>query len=177
MNHQPFRDWLLSEEKLSADQMIALQEHLQSCESCRQTDIAWLEVESTLHKMPQAHPAPGFTNRWQAHLSEYLERKRKRRSWIIIGLNVVIIIVLLGMLTNQIWSLLQAPGPFLVSWFTRLFTMVTIYYTLEDLLPSFSGSVPFLAYVGMFFLVGIISFISVLWLATYRKLSFARRII
>jgi hypothetical protein len=177
MNHQPFRDWLLSEEKLSADQTLALQEHLKSCEFCRQTEISWLEVESTFQKKPQAQPAPGFTNRWQAHLSEYLERKRKRRSWIIIGLNAVIVIVLLGLLTSQIWSLIQAPGPFIVSWFTRLFTMFTIYYTLEDLLLPFSWSVPFLAYVGLFFLVGIISFISVLWLATYRKLSFARRIL
>jgi hypothetical protein len=48
MNHQPFRDWLLSEEKLSIDQTQALKDHLHSCESCSQIEAAWLEVDQRL---------------------------------------------------------------------------------------------------------------------------------
>lgn len=177
MNHQPFRDWLLSGEKLSTDEIQELQEHMQSCESCRQTDAAWREVESVLRGIPQVEPAPGFTNRWQAHLTAYLEQKQKRRGWIMIGLDVVMIVVLFALIANQVWSLIQMPGPFLVAWFTRLFSLVTLYYTFQDMFSSFSGSIPFISIVGMFFLVGIVSFMSVLWLATYRKLIFVRRII
>jgi len=177
MNHQPFRDWLLSDEKLSADQDHELQEHISSCDSCKEIKSAWLEVDSTLHKSPQVEPAPGFTIRWQAYLAEYLERKQKRRGWMMIGLNSVIIIALLGLVASQLWSLIQTPGPFLVAWFTRILSLVTIYYTLQDLFSSFTGSIPLFTLVALFFLVGFTSFMSVLWLATYRKLSFARRIV
>ncbi|OGO62912.1 MAG: hypothetical protein A2029_09100 [Chloroflexi bacterium RBG_19FT_COMBO_47_9] len=177
MNHQPFRDWLLSEEKLSAEQIREMQEHVRSCESCRQTESAWTQVESAFRAIPQAQPAPGFTSRWQAHLAEYLAHKQKRRGWMMISLNVVITISLLILVITQLWSLVQAPGPYLVAWFTRLFSLVTIYLTLQDMFRSLPGSIPLLSFLGMFLLVGIISFMSVLWLATYRKLSFARRII
>jgi hypothetical protein len=177
MNHQPFRDWLLSEEKLSSDQIHEVQEHLQSCESCKQTQIAWQDVESAFHNVPDVKPAPGFTARWQTHLAEYLDRKQKRRGWVMIGFTSLIIITLLGLLVTQVWSLIQAPGPYLVAWFDRLFGLVTIYFTLQDIFSSITGIIPLFAFVGMFFLVGIISFMSVLWLATYRKLSMARRLI
>jgi hypothetical protein len=176
MNHQHFRDWLLSEEKLSADQIQQMQEHLQSCESCSQTEVAWLEVESAFRKVSRVQPAPGFTNRWQTHLAEYKVHKQKRTGWVTIGFIVVIIISLLGLLITQLWSLLQAPGPYLAEWFTRIFNLVAIYLTLQDMFRSVSGTVP-LYIGGMFFLVGIVSFMSVLWLATYRKLSLARRIV
>jgi hypothetical protein len=175
MNHQPFRDWLLSEEKLSSDQIQEMQEHLQSCETCRQTEVAWLEVESTFHNVPHVKPAPGFTNRWQTQLAEYLDRKQKRRGWMIIGFTGLIIISLLVLLVTQLLSLLQAPGAYLAVWFTRLFSMVSIFYTIKDIFSSFSGNIPIYTFIGMFFLVGIISFMSVLWLATYKKFSMARR--
>jgi hypothetical protein len=177
MNHQPFRDWLLTDEKLSADQVHELQVHINSCASCKQIGSAWQEVESTLHKAPQVQPEPGFINRWQAHLAEYIERKQKRRGWMMIGLTSIIIIALLGIVSNQLWSLLQTPGPFLVVWFTRILSLVTIYYTLQDLLSSFTGSISLITLTAVFFLVGFASFMSVLWLATYRKLSYARRIL
>jgi len=177
MNHQPFRDWLLSGEKLSADEINKLQEHMQSCESCRQTESAWHEVESVMRAIPQVEPEPGFTNRWQVHLAAYLEQKQKRRGWMMIGLDVVLIGFLFGLITNQIWSLIQLPGPFLVAWFTRLFSLVTLYYTFQEMFSSYSGNIPFISIVGMFFLFGIVSFMSVLWLATYRKLIYVRRII
>jgi hypothetical protein len=177
MNHQPFRDWLLSEEKLSIDQIQNLQEHLKSCESCRQTEVAWLEVESAFYKVPQVMPAPGFTTRWQTHLAEYHERKQKHRGWMMIGFTALIIISLLSISVTQLWSLIQAPGPYLVTWFTRLFGLVSIFFSIQNIFGSFSGNIPIYTFMGMFFLVGIISFMSVLWLATYRKLSIARRLI
>ena len=177
MNHQPFRDWILSDEKLSAEQIMEMKAHMQSCESCRQTEATWLEVESAFQKAPLVQPAPGFTGRWQTHLADYLEYKEKRKGWMIIGLIVVIIISLLGLLIPQLWSLLQAPGPYLADWFNRMFSLVTIFFTIQDIFRPLSGNIPLYAFVGIFFLVGIISFMSVLWLATYRKLSLARRII
>ncbi|OGO10829.1 MAG: hypothetical protein A2Y53_00460 [Chloroflexi bacterium RBG_16_47_49] len=177
MNHQPFRDWLLSEEKLSADQIEVLQEHLQSCESCKQIEGAWSEVEAAFHEVPQKNPAPGFIIRWKANLADYQAREQKRRGWMTIGFTVLIVTVLFGLLTTQLWSLLQAPGSYLVAWFNRLLSLVSIFYTLQDLFRPLTGNAPVYTFLGMFFLVGMISFMSVLWVATYRKLSMERRFV
>lgn len=175
MNHQPFREWLLSEEQLSTDQTQALQDHLHSCESCSQIEAAWLEVESEFHKIPQVKPEPGFSARWQAHLAEYQHGRQQQRGWLTIGFIALVATSLLVLLVTQLWSLLQAPGPYLAVWFNRLLSLVPIYYAFQDIFRSFTGNIPIFTFVGMFFLVGIISFMSVLWLTAYRKLSMARR--
>jgi hypothetical protein len=177
MNHQPFRDWLLSEEELSIDQARILQDHLHSCESCQEIETAWLEVESTFHKAPQVIPAPGFATRWQEHLAEYQNRKQKLNGWITIGFTVLIITALLGLLITQLWSLIHTPGPYLAAWFSRLVNLLSIYYSIQNMVNPFSWDIPIYTFVGLFFMVGVISFMSVLWMAAYRRLSMARRII
>ena len=176
MNHQPFRDWLLSEENLTAEQNQQMHEHLLSCESCRQTNAAWLEVETAFRKSPQVIPAPGFTNRWQENLFKYKETKQKRIGWITIGFVGIITIIILGLLISQGLTLIQTPGPYLAEWLTRIFNLIAVFLTLQGMFHSFSGTIP-LFIVWLFFLVGFVSFISVLWLATYRKFSLARRIV
>ncbi len=177
MNHQPFRDWLLSEEKLSTDQTQALQDHIHSCESCSQIKAAWLKVESAFDKSPEYRPAPGFTSRWQARLSEHQRAKQKRRVWIMIGFTALIVTSLLSLLMTQLWSLLQAPGPFIAVLFNRFLTLVPFYLTIQDIFSSYTGSTPIYTFIGMFFLVGMVSFMSVLWLSTYRRITMARRFI
>jgi hypothetical protein len=177
MNHQPFRDWLLSEDELSSDQSDLLQEHLKSCDSCSEIESAWLEVESACRKIPQVAPASGFTDRWQLRLAEYQNRKQKYHGWLTFGLTVLIVTSLSVILVTQFWSLLQAPGPYLAAWFSRFVDLISIYFSLQNRINPFYWDIPVYTFVGMFFLVGIASFMSVLWLAAYRKLSFVRRIV
>lgn len=176
MNHQPYRDWLLSEEQISDEQSQALHDHLQTCESCSQIDSAWVELEAAIKKsVTQVEPASGFTERWQAHLAEYQSRQQKRKGWLIISLTTLIVTALLVLLITQLWSLIQAPGPYLAEWLNRVVGVVSIYYTIQNLVSPYSWQVPVFTFIAMFFLVGIISFMSVLWLATYRKFSMVRR--
>ena len=175
MNHQPFRDWLLSDEKLSADQTQALQEHLHSCEPCSQLAGAWTEVELSFRQSPQLSPAPGFTTRWQAHLDEYLQHKQRQRVWLSMVIMVISVTALLVILVSQVWTFVQSPGDYLAVWFNSLISLVAIYYALADKFQSITGYMPVYTFIGMFFLVGIISFMSVLWLATYKKISMVRR--
>jgi hypothetical protein len=177
MNHQPFREWLLSEEHLSVEQTQALQDHLASCESCSQIESDWNELEVVIQKSPQIEPAPGFTRRWQVNLVEYQSVQQKRRGWLTIGVTSLIVTSLLVLLITQLWSLLQAPGPYLAVWLNRIVGVVSIYYTIRNISSSFSWNIPVYTFIGLFFLVGMISFMSVLWLATYRKFSMARRAI
>jgi hypothetical protein len=175
MNHQPFRDWLLSEEKLTSDQTQALQDHLLSCESCSRIEAAWTEVEMEFNKIPQVNPAPGFSTRWQTNLAAYQLRNQKKRGWLIIGFTGLMITILLVLTTTQLWSFFQAPGPFLTTWFLHLVNLVSIYFTIQEIIQSIPGSLSIYTFIGAFFLVGMASFMSVLWLATYRKLIMVRR--
>jgi hypothetical protein len=176
MNHQPFRDWLLSDDQLSIEQAQALQDHLSSCEACSQMESAWKEVEGVIRKNPQIEPASGFTLRWQEHLVEYQSHQQSRRSWLTIGATAFIATGLLVLLVTQLWSLIQAPGPYLAVWLNRLVSVISIYYLLQNIVSSSSWSFMVYTFIGMFFLVGIISFMSVLWLTAYRKFSLARRV-
>lgn len=175
MNHQPFRDWILSEEHLSVEKTQALQDHLRSCESCSQIDSAWKELQEVIQKSPEIEPASGFTERWQAHLVEFQSHQKERRGWLTISATILIVTALLVLLITQLWSLLQAPGSYLAVWLNRLIGVVSIYYTLQNITSSYTGYIPVYTFIGMFFLVGMISFMSVLWLAAYRKFSMARR--
>ncbi len=175
MNHQPFRDWLLAEEQLTVEQKSALQEHMATCQACSQLNAAWLQVETTFHQVDLASPSANFTQRWQAKLAEYQRRRNEKRIWAGIGTSLVLGISLLILSITQIWSFVQSPSQFLELWFNSLINIASLYFALVDQLHSVSGSTVAYTFLGMILLIGVISFMSVLWLATYRKLSMVRR--
>lgn len=177
MNHQPFRDWLLSDEQLSERETLALQDHLRSCESCHQISFAWKEIELEFKRVPQVDPAAGFTQRWQAHLHEYQVYRQARSGWLTIAATSSVVITLFIILAMQVWSLVQAPEAFLAVWLNRLVGVISLYYMVENFIGLNSRYIPLYTIVGMVFLTGVISFMSVLWLATYRKFSIARRML
>jgi hypothetical protein len=177
MNHQPFRDWLFIEEDLSAEQSRSLQEHLSACDSCSQIKSSWKELDVLFQKATQVSPAQGFTQRWQTHLVEYRSAQQRRRGWFTIGATALTTIVLLIILATQVWQLIQAPGPYMLIWVDRLISVIAVYFVIQDVISSISWSTPLITFVGMFFVVGMVSFMSVLWLLAYKKFSLARRII
>jgi hypothetical protein len=177
MNHQPFRELLGSEEPLSAEQSQALQDHLSACDSCNQVESALREVEFALRKLPQVEPASGFTARWQEHLDEYQSHRQSRWGWVSIAATTLIATGLLVLLISQLWSLIEAPGPYLAQWLNRLVSLASLYYMVRNVADSYSWPIPLYTFIGMFFLVGMISFMSVLWLTAYRKFSLARRVV
>jgi hypothetical protein len=175
MNHQPFREWLLSEQELSPEQSRQLKDHLSSCEACSLIESSWKEIEGSIQNLPMAEPTAGFTDRWQAQLSEYSQIQQKRKGWLIISGTAVVVISLLGALVYQAWAVIQSPDTFMAVLFERLMGVVSIYFSFRNLIGEYSWPTPIITSIAMIFLVGILSFMSVLWLATYRKLSLARR--
>jgi len=81
MNHDPYEEWLLTDEVLTEEQQQELNAHLESCEECTQIASAWQAVENKLISAAMAAPAPGFTQRWQVHLAEQRHRQHTRLSW------------------------------------------------------------------------------------------------
>ena len=81
MNHQPFETWIFSEESLQPEDREKLDQHLQTCEDCRKISIAMESVRQTFTSAPSPAPAPGFTQRWQAHLARHKNAQQQRRMW------------------------------------------------------------------------------------------------
>jgi hypothetical protein len=177
MDHQPFRNWLLSEERLSAEQIQSLQQHLASCESCSQIESAWKEVDFQFQNSYLVAPKSGFTERFQARLVAYQSARQLRKGWLTISATAFIAMLLLVLLVTQVWELIQAPGPFMMAMLERLVSVISIYFLLQNVIGSISWSTPLLTFIVMFFLVGIVSFMSVLWLLMYKKFSLARRVV
>ena len=175
MNHQPFRGWLLSDDELTLEQSKALKEHLETCATCQQIESAWKELEAVIDRSVQLAPAPGFVGRWQVKLVEHQYHQQKLRSWYMIGATGLVVVSLMVLVILQLWSLIHAPDAYLAAMFDRLMGVLTIFYTIRNLVGSVS--LPDLTYTlaGLVLLFGMISFMSVLWLATYRKMSMARR--
>jgi hypothetical protein len=175
MNHHPFREWLVMGEELSNEQNMALKQHLLDCESCREIQSSWKELEVEILRAPQVEPPAGFVVRWQANMVLHQQVLQRRKGWITIGATAMVVISLLVLLVIQIWSLLQAPDTFLATSFERLMAVLSIFFSFQNLAHSFYLPGPVYTLVGIVLLLGLISFMSVLWLATYRKISMSRR--
>jgi predicted anti-sigma-YlaC factor YlaD len=175
MNHQPFRGWLLADEDLTVEQSKALQEHLRECEDCRRLETSWKELEAVIDRSALLAPASGFVERWQIRLVEHQQHQQKLRGWYMIGATSLVVVFLLGLALAQLWSLINAPNVYLAAMFDRLMGVVTIYFTIQNVASSIHIPAPLYSLAAMVFLSGMISFMSVLWLATYRKISLARR--
>lgn len=169
--HLPFDEWLLSEHSISDYQQQALNEHLQSCEDCRQLKNAWGGVQSMFHAAPQVAPVPGFTSRWmQRQASENLQRQRKQ-AWIVLSIVSVNALVLFILIALQISSLANSP----TNWLLLKAYFLSRIYTVIDFGQSFFGAISQVAFafplIGLFFLVGFATFLSVLWFVVYRQLT------
>jgi hypothetical protein len=175
MNHQPFRDWLVSAGELSVEQEQALKDHLLTCTSCREIETSLKELEVEIKRSPVLDPAPGFVMRWQAHLAEQHHKQQRLRGWLMIAGIASVVLALLALVIYQLWALIEAPDAFLAAWFANVIDVISIFFTLQNLVTSFSLPTPVYTIAGMALLFGLVSFMSVLWLATYRKFSIARR--
>jgi hypothetical protein len=175
MNHQPYREWLVSEETLSAEQDKSLQVHLASCSECSQLQASWKDLEIILKDAPQVGPASGFTLRWRARLDHHQSRRQAQWSWVSIGMTGLLVAVLTVLLVYEVWTLIQDPQPFIMLWLDRAVAILANYYILQNIFKSTAWLNPITIFMGTSLLVGMVSFMSVLWLSAYRKLSLAWR--
>ena len=177
MNHQPFRNWLLSEEALSPEQTQSLNEHLASCDTCRQIESSWKEVEVAFKKSPQLMPRPGFTQRWQARFTEQEAHWQSRSGWLSIAATALVAVSICGYIATQVWAIIRAPGPYIAAWLDRLTAVFIDYFILQNLFRTNISINPTYVVIGSFFLFGMICFLSVFWLTLYQKFNLARRIV
>jgi hypothetical protein len=177
LNHQPFRDWLFSEESLDPKDALLLQEHLRTCEDCQRQRQAGNEALYFIQSAQEVSPAPGFLNRWQERLAAKRLRRQHKLAWVFFGVAAGLALTSLAVLGWQVLETFRAPQNLLLFFLLKVAGWVTLLDSVGDYLSVFRLLLPDLPAVGLVFFVGFISMISVLWLATYKRLSAVRRII
>jgi len=178
MVHRPFEDWLLDDEPLTAEKAGALQEHLQSCASCRQLSQAWQEVEVDLRTSPILSPRTGFSNRWQARLEADRRRLHRRQTAAALGLSLGGAALLFGSLSLLALPVLTTPKLFLWAWVLHLVQLVSYTGDLQEIVLSVfhiqSRMIPIAWWV---LLAGFYSMLVVVWIVSLRYFTSPRRVI
>lgn len=176
LNHQPFNDWLLSDEALTIDQMHALQEHLRSCQECRHQQAAWEQVQRLFQRVDPVKPAQGFVARWQQRLFYQRQLRQRRIAWAWFSVCMSFAVLTVIFLAYLAFSSLNLPLSFLAVWIYRLTVIFSFWSALETYWKVVQSIWPGFSFVIYALLIGFISFLSVIWLALYRRLSFVWRV-
>jgi Na+/serine symporter len=177
-NHQPFEDWVYSREAISPQEELALQEHLQGCQNCQSLVDALYEVEFSIKSEPVLSPATGFTARWQTHLAEQRARQQKRQTVRFVLINAFALVPLLALLVIFMWPIIRSPYPFLL---TLVYQATLIYSFLTTftqagitVLRTMFSVVPMAIWVSVSI---VMAGMMALWLFTFQKLVYQRRVI
>jgi hypothetical protein len=177
MNHQPFENWILSNDTLSPEEAGSLREHLQNCPHCQRLRSSWNGVEKLFKEAPSVKPAAGFTLRFQERLAEENRRSHHRQSLILLVFNGGMAFFLFLFLMMQVWDLLRSPGHLLVILGFRLMSLLQMANEASELLTTLFGAfLNFTPSVVWPFIAGMLSMLCVLWIVVYKQLTVSRRI-
>lgn len=176
MNHQPFENWLLSEDSLSPENASTLRDHLESCDHCRELQAAWTGVVGLFQDVPDFEPAPGFVNRWQARLE--VERQVElsvRHRWqsiimlILIGNVIVGLVVLLG---TQFLTTFDKPLELVFSGIYRLASIVTYINAAQNVFITLYKTITSVVPAGLWALMGLgLVGSGAIWIISLKSLS------
>lgn len=176
LTHQPFRDWLF-EEPLDPQEERSLQEHLRTCEECQRLRQAWNGAQQLIRTSGQVSPAAGFVARWQGRLAARRLQRQRQMAWAFFFTAASLAVLMLAVLGWQLSAALRSPQTLLLLLFLRAAEAINLLNSLGSYWNVIRLLIPGLPLIGLVLFIGFISMISVLWLATYRKLLSARRII
>ena len=101
MKHQPYENWIFTQEDLDLDQAKELQVHIKLCDRCAQLASALVDVETRFASQDLISPADGFSSRWQERLEQKKQVSFRRQTSVLfgglsIGATVLFIPVLIG---------------------------------------------------------------------------------
>lgn len=141
MSHQPYETFLFSSEALNKDQKQQLDIHLRDCEQCSALSYTLASVDEAFSRSETPLPAPGFTRRWQAHLTEYRQKRQVRNLWLMtLGsfslTSLIVMIIALLNLININWAYQLSQSIARVSLFAaQVRQCFTLFSSLSNTLP------------------------------------------
>lgn len=180
MNHQPFEDWLLSEDPLSPEDKESLDLHLKTCKQCSELLSAWHGVKSLIVEAPAAEPKPGFVDRWSSRLEveKQLDRVVRHR-WqsvimLILFANVITgLVILLG---TQFFTSIESPISLVLSGISRLVSTVALLNAIQNISGLLLGTILDIVPVGIWALIGLGLIGSIVtWIVSITSLSMLPR--
>ena len=181
MNHQPFDNWLLSDEPLAEHDERALRKHLEDCSKCRELEDSWLEVANLFTEIPDIEPSPGFMNRWQATLeADRIALKvmhQRWQSWILLVLianGAALALILMGV---QLFSSYDSVTEWVLSWIYKAATAIMLANGFRNAFVTLFRTVPQLIPTGWWVGIAVtLSLSTILWIFSMSKLlSLPRR--
>ena len=180
MNHQPFENWLLSEDPITPEDKQALDSHVSTCRECRELQDAWRGVIDLFQEVPDAEPAAGFTNRWLERLeTEKQIDKVMRDRWqsvimLILLANVVTgLVVLLG---TQFLTIIDTPSSLLLSGIYRMMSTITLVNTIQNVSLTLIRTIIDVVPPGIWALLGLGLIGSIVtWIVSIKSLSILPR--
>jgi predicted anti-sigma-YlaC factor YlaD len=180
MNHQPFENWLLSDEPLSQDNADELDTHLEHCENCRELKNSWSDVVDLFQDVPDVEPLPGFAVRWQERLSfEHQIEKIVRHRW-----QSIIVLILIGnviaglvfLLSTQLFSTFETPLSLLLTGVYRLASFVTFFNAIQNIFFTLLRTATSVVPVGLWVVIGVgLVGSCAIWIISLTSLNVLRR--
>lgn len=116
MDHKPYEDWLLNDERLTIEQNRDLRVHLRNCPECATLARANL----TLRSAPVVAPSAGFTARFQARLADQRQQQRKRSFFGLFFLAIIGVGGILWLLIPYLPFLALSPERIASLWISNL---------------------------------------------------------
>ncbi len=176
MNHQPFENWLLSEEPLLEHDERALRDHLMDCDHCSELEDAWLDVVNLFDDIPDVAPTPGFVNRWQLTLEAdraAVKAMRQRwQSWILLVLIANGAALALFLMGVQIFRTYDSLTDLVLSWVYKAATAMVLANGFRNAFVTLFRTVPQLIPTGWWIAIAVTLGIStVVWIVSMTKLS------
>ncbi len=167
MDHRPYENWLLDDERLTAEQERDLRAHLRNCPDCSALERANLALRAS----PLSVPAEGFVARFQVRLAA--ERKvlwwRNMITWTLVltvGIGVVLI------MATPYLAYFSSPDQFMQALSSTLVYLSLIFRALSVIGTTLLGiplpGVPSFVWTSAFVLFAAIGFLRVL---PYRRLK------
>jgi hypothetical protein len=176
MNHQPFENWLLSEDPLSEEDERAMQNHLVDCDQCNRLEDSWMEVASLFSEVPDFEPAPGFVNRWQINLkadrAATKAMQQRWQSWIVLVLianGAALAFLLMGI---ELFQTYDTFTDLLLSWVYRAATAMVVANGFQNAIVTLFRTIPALIPTSWWIGIAItLSVSTLLWIVSMAKLT------
>jgi len=135
MDHKPYESWLVADEPLLPEQEMRLQEHLKSCEACRQLHSSWDEIEGIFEERIFILPKPDFTERWQRRLAAEInietEKQQARSTWMFLAATTGSAFLVLVILAIRFFSSVQNSTEAFVSSMTFMAGVLNLTATIQ----------------------------------------------
>ena len=159
MNHQPFEEWLLSEDPLSPEEKQSLEVHLKNCEHCRELKSAWHGVNTLFMDIPDVKPEAGFVDRWSKRLEiEKQLDKVVRHRWqsiILLSLFMNVITGFIILLGTQFFTTFDTPLSWVMAGMYRLISIVALVNAIQNVSIMLFRTIFEVVPVGILALIGL----------------------